>query len=165
MTRVKTVLFMILLICLTSLGAFAVGQKMMSVQVRDGKVRSSPSFLGKIVASLSYGDRVVARSEQGDWTGITLPGSSRECWMHKSALSRKKIVLKPGAEDVEKAATSDELALAGKGFNKQVEGEFKSGNPDVDYTWVDRMEKTVISQSTMQQFLKKGGVTPGGGSE
>ena len=65
---------------------------------------------------------------------------------------------------VEKAASSDEIALAGKGFNEQVEGEFKKKNPNIDFKQIDRMEKIVVSQNNMQQFLKSGGLSPKGGS-
>ena len=37
-------------------------QKIMSIQVKNGDVRSSPSFLGKIVAQLKYGDQVVVQN-------------------------------------------------------------------------------------------------------
>jgi hypothetical protein len=85
--------------------------------------------------------------------------------MHVSALTTKEIVLNPGSEDVEKAASSDEIALAGKGFNEQVEGEFRKKNPDIDFRRIDRMEKIVVAQNEMQRFLKRGGLAPQGGSK
>ena len=136
---------------------------MMSIQVKNGQVRSAPSFLGKIVAKLSYGDRVDVLEEKGSWSKVTLAGKGSEGWIHVSALTTKTIVLNPGAEDVEKSASSDEIALAGKGFNEQVEGEFKKKNPKIDFTQIDKMEKIVVSQSKMQQFLKQGGLRPEGG--
>ncbi len=80
-------------------------------------------------------------------------------------LTEKKVVLKPGASDVKKAATNDEIALAGKGFNKQVEGEFKTRNQNIDFIWIDKMEKITVSQSQMQKFLKQGKLYPEGGSQ
>ncbi len=164
MIKLKTYLFAVLLICLTGAAAFAVGQKMMSVQVKKGEVRLTPSFLGKIVARLSYGDRVDVLEEKGSWTRIGLPGSSASGWIHSSALTRKKIVLKAGAQNVQTAASSDELALAGKGFNQQVESEFKAKNPNLDFTWIDRMEKFVVSEKQIKRFIEEGGLSPEGGS-
>ena len=42
-------------------------QKMMSIQVKKGAVRSSPSYLGKIVTQLKYGDQVAVQNVKGSW--------------------------------------------------------------------------------------------------
>ncbi|MFH0814451.1 MAG: SH3 domain-containing protein [Pseudomonadota bacterium] len=164
MVRLKTALLTFSLLCFTGLLAFAVGQ-LMSVQVKEGHLRSLPSFLGTIVGKLAYGDQVQVYEEKGTWAKVGLTGSSSQGWVHTSALTEKRIVLKPGAEDVEKSASSDELALAGKGFNANVEKEFKAKRTDVNYVWIDKMEKVVVSQAEMQKFLKDGGVSPEGGAK
>ena len=61
MPKLKSVLTISLFITLTGFAVFAIEQKMMSIQVKKGAVRSSPSFLGKIVAQLKYGDRVAVK--------------------------------------------------------------------------------------------------------
>ena len=137
----------------------------MSVQVKKGQLRSAPSFLGKIVTTISYTKQVEILEEQGAWLRVVVPGTSTEGWMHSSALTKKKIILKPGAEDISQAASSDEVALAGKGFNAEVEEQFKAENPNVNYNAVDRMEKIVVSQKQMQQFLQRGGLSSEGGSK
>jgi hypothetical protein len=83
--------------------------------------------------------------------------------MHSSALTEKKIVFTAGAKDVQTSASSNEVALAGKGFNKQVENEFKGKNPNINYAWIDRMEKFVVSEKQIKQFLKEGELSPEGG--
>ena len=163
MPKFKSVLIISLLIILTGLAVFAVEQKMMSIQVKNGDVRSSPSFLGKIVGQLKYGDQVAVQNVKGSWYFIDRPEGSTDGWMHSSALSVKKIVLNPGASDAEQAASSDEITLAGKGFNQQVENDFKSKNPQVDFTWIDKMEKMTVSQNQIQAFIKEGQLAPKGG--
>ncbi|MBU0988485.1 MAG: SH3 domain-containing protein [Proteobacteria bacterium] len=162
MFRFKTTF---LIICLIGLAgpAVAAEQQLMSVQVKEGQVRSAPSFLGKIVFSVAYGNRVAVFGEKGAWSLIGMPGRDVKGWIHASALTRKKIVLKAGAADVSQAASSDEIALAGKGFNAQVENEFRAKNPNIDFTWIDRMEAVRISPEEMQRFLKEGGLAPEGG--
>lgn len=149
-----------LLICLIGVSALAAGQKLMSIQVKQGHIRRTPSFLGQIITILNYGDQVIVDNEKGLWVEISLPNSNIKGWMHKSALTRKKIVLQAGANDVKQIATTDELALAGKGFNKQVEGKYKAKYPYIDFTWIDWMERIVVPQSRMQEFLKDGGLSP-----
>ena len=163
MVKLKTFVLTFLLIGLTGFAAFAVGQSMMSVQIKKGELRLSPSFLGKIVAQLYYGDRVYVLEEKGSWSKVGLSEGAAEGWIHSSALTPKKIVLRAGAEDVEAAASSDELALAGKGFNQQVESEFRAKNPNLDFTWIDKMETYVVSEKEMKRFLKEGELSPEGG--
>lgn len=130
----------------------------MSVQVKDAPVRATPSFVGKVVGALAYGDQVEIQQTQGAWSKVAGAGVSG--WMHTSALSSKKIVLAAGQEQAKVAASGDELALAGKGFNSDVESQFKSTHKDIDFTWINRMEKIKIPSSEMQVFLKDGDVMP-----
>ena len=163
MGKRKTSILIFLLICFTGFAAFAVGRSMMSVQVKTGQLRLTPSFLGKIVARLYYGDRIYVIEEKGSWLRVGLSAGAAEGWIHASALTPKKIVLQAGAKDIETAASSDELALAGKGFNQQVESEFRAKNPNLDFTWIDKMEAFVVAENEMKQFLKNGGLSPEGG--
>ena len=143
--------------------ALATADNLMSIQIKKGQLRTAPSFLGKIVAELNYADRVAVLEKKEAWFKVRASAKNAEGWLHASALTSKKIVLKPGAQDVAQSASSDELALAGKGFSKQVEGEFQSKNPQLDYTLLNRMEQVVISQEQIEQFIKDGDLSPKGG--
>lgn len=137
--------------------------KSMSVQVKKCQLRNQPSFLGKVVTKLSYADPVTVEEEQDAWVKVKPTKAKGSGWVHISALSEKEIILNPNSEEIKEAASSDEIALAGKGFNKQVEEKFKQNNKNIDFTWVDKMEETVISQNEMQSFLDKGGLKTQGG--
>jgi hypothetical protein len=163
--RFKPVFIFFLFIFLAVIAGIASGQqlKMMTVQVKEGQVRSAPTFIGGIVGAFSYGDPVIADEEKGDWIRVRMAGSPVKGWMHISALTKKKLMLRAGA-DVKQSATSDELALAGKGFSSEVEKAFKIQNPQLSFKWIDKMEKFAVTQSQMQQFLKAGGISPEGGA-
>jgi Bacterial SH3 domain len=163
MIKLKTFMMIFLLIVLSGFPAVAVEQKMMSIQVNKGEIRSTPSFLGAIVARVSYGERVYVREEKGPWVKVSLPGNTTEGWIHESALTVKKIVFNAGEANVQTSASGNELALAGKGFNQQVENEFKEKNPKLNYAWINRMEKFVVSEKQIKQFLKEGKLSPEGG--
>ena len=147
------------------LPAFSLAQNLMSVQVKNAQLRATPSFLGKIVTTVAYTQQVAILKEQGAWVNVTLPGTSTEGWIHSTALTKKKILLNPSASDISQAASSDEIALAGKGFNAQVEEEFKAGNSQVNYAPINSMETIVISQTQILRFLQKGEVIPEGGQQ
>jgi uncharacterized protein YgiM (DUF1202 family) len=134
----------------------------LSVQVREGQLRSTPSFLGKIVAKPSYGERVTLLQDQGTWKKVATQGGVQG-WMHTSALTTKNIVLRAGAANVQTTATGGEIALAGKGFNEEVEKQYKNLNRNLDYAWINRMERFQVSPEEMQAFLKQGEVVPAEG--
>lgn len=127
----------------------------MSVQVRTGQVRSTPSFLAPVVEQVSYGDQVPVLQQRGGWSEVqTLSG--RQGWIHGSALSAKKIVLQAGKEDARTDGSGKEITLAGKGFNPETEKEFKSRHAGADFASVDRMETIRITPAQIRDFLGSG---------
>jgi hypothetical protein len=159
MRRFRTIpsLTILSLIAATALWA---GSEIMSVQVRDGQVRAAPSFLGAVLGNLSYGDRVQVYREDGAWKNVGTLDKKLAGWIHSSALTKKEIILNAGEKDTELAASNKELALAGKGFNSDVEAEFKATHKDINFMWVDKMGEINIPSGEMQAFLKEGGVRP-----
>jgi len=149
--------FVLTLAILVLLGVYAAAETMMSVQVKETKVRGTPTFMGKILATLVYGDRVKVLEEQRGWSKVEAPSANG--WVSSSALSKKRIVLQAGAKNVETGASSSEVALAGKGFNEQVEEQYKK-DTKLDYTWVDRMETFVYLPDELISFLQNGGLKP-----
>ena len=163
MLQSKLLCCILCMIFLTGTGSRAGGHKIMSVRIKKGQVRAAPSFIGKILGNLSYGDQVSAFEEKGGWIKIYLPNRDIKGWIHKTALSSKKIKLRAGATNVKQFASSDEVALAGKGFNKQVEGAFKAKNPNMNFTWIDKMERINISAYEISNFIQTGDLVPKGG--
>ena len=130
-----------------------------SVQVKTGQIRATPSFLGKVVSPVNYGERLQVLEQQGDWSRVTAAGGQTG-WVHNSALTKKKIAMSAGGQNAQTGASADEMALAGKGFNSDVEADFKAKNQNVDFTWVDKMEKIKVAPEAMQRFLSEGGIQP-----
>jgi uncharacterized protein YgiM (DUF1202 family) len=133
----------------------------MSVQVRDGQLRDTPSFLGTVVGSVSYGDQVDVQQQQSDWMEVNCKG--QKGWIHNSALTTKFINMGGAGKDAQMKASGKEVALAGKGFNAAVEAQYRKGQQSVNYAAVDRMELIVIAPQEMMAFLDKGDVKPGTG--
>ncbi len=146
----------ILILCAFSRPLCSATTEYLSVQVKQGQLRATPSFWGNIKSVLAYGDRVALLEDRGAWKLVAI--RKVKGWMHVSALSSKPIVLQAGKTDVMTSATSSELAIAGKGFNAKVEAEFKSKHTGIDYTRVDKMEALAIKPGQMQAFLKQGQV-------
>jgi uncharacterized protein YgiM (DUF1202 family) len=135
----------------------------MSVQVRDGQLRATPSFLGTVVGAVNYGDQVDVQQQQGDWMEVNFKG--QKGWMHSSALTNKTISIGGGGKDAQMKASGKEVALAGKGFNAEVEAQYRKGHQNANYSAVDQMERVQIAPQEMVVFLDQGGLKPtaGGG--
>jgi SH3-like domain-containing protein len=131
----------------------------MSVQVRNGKVRATPSQLGRVVATVEYGAEVQTGLLQRGWYPVTTVDGQKG-WLHQSALSAKPITMQAGTSDAATGVSDDEVALAGKGFNEQVEAKLKADGT-LDYTWVDRMMAFEVDAEQIKEFRAQGNL-PGG---
>jgi len=150
--RVFAVLFMV-----SAGAAFAAS---MSVQVRNCKVRATPSQLGRVIGTVEYGAVVQAGAPQQGWYPVTTANGAKG-WLHESALSKKPVAMRAGATDAAIGVSSDEVALAGKGFNEQVEAKLRAAGT-LDFTWVDRMMAFNAGPDQILMFRKQGNL-PGGG--
>ncbi len=131
----------------------------MSVQVRSGQVRATASFLGKVLADLPYGTQVDIVRPSKPWMQVrTSAGQSG--WMHESALTAGRLQLKAGAADAQAGTSASEVSLAAKGFTQQIEKEYRTQNPELNFAWVDRMEAFRVTAAEAEAFLAAGRVSP-----
>ncbi|MCE9613075.1 MAG: SH3 domain-containing protein [Lentisphaerae bacterium] len=154
--RIRPHLLAVALAMVMAGGAYAAVSADMSVQIRNAQLRATPSYLGKVSGNVPYAQRVQIMQVQGDWFEVR--SGTATGWLHKSALTTKKIAAKSGAADVGATASGEELALAGKGFNADVEADFKKKNAKIDFGPIDRMEKIKVSPGDARAFLEQGGV-------
>lgn len=131
----------------------------LQVQVEQVPLREKPSFLGKAVVTASYGDALTVVQENRDWV-LVRDGQGRSGWVHTSALTEKRVVLRAGTTPAQTTADTREVALAGKGFNESVEKQFKAENAALDFTWIDRMETFQVGEEAKAAFLREGGLAP-----
>jgi len=143
--------------------ALALAATTMSIQVRETQIRSTPDYFGKIIGKAAYGDQVTIEGTKNGWKKVRLKKSGQSGWLNSSALSEKEIKMVAGGRGTKEAASSSELQLAGKGFNPEVEKEFKNRNKEISFRWVDKMEQIRISEAEKQKFAKEGGLTLNGG--
>lgn len=129
------------------------------VQVREAVIRDRPSFLGKVVGQATFGEALRPRSTRGPWVQVSRDGGGLG-WVHRSALTRREVVFVSGEETVSSSVSSDELALAGKGFSQEVEARFRARHGDAGFKQLDRMEELEISPEEQHTFFKQGGLVP-----
>lgn len=150
----KTRIILLALICAGAL-CFAKVPKKMYVAVENAELKSGVSYFSESVQKLKYGQSVNTIEENGDYVYVSDPVTSRQGWISVNALTKRKIA------SSNFSASADELALAGKGFSAEVEGEYKKSGK-ANYEAVDRMEKAgVVSNSELLEFIADGELNGG----
>ncbi|MBN1410718.1 MAG: SH3 domain-containing protein [Spirochaetales bacterium] len=142
-----------IMVLLIAAGFQAFGESL-SIIVKETQAREKPSYLSKGIAKLKYGDKVDTLQLQKDWYKVKLKGG-KTGWIHSSAVTNKKIVLKSSKADAEKYANSKDVVLAGKGFNEQVEKQYKQQSK-LDFSAIDKLEKIDVTPEQKEDFLRDG---------
>jgi uncharacterized protein YgiM (DUF1202 family) len=132
------------------------------VQVKSAFIRKEPVFYSAVVAEVTTGEEVEEISSKNGWIMVRTSGG-QEGWLHSSAVRRQKFSLLALNQPVKTQADADEVALAGKGFNKQVEDTYRSEHPGIDYTWVEKMLNIRVSPAQLKAFLEQGKLGEFGG--
>jgi opacity protein-like surface antigen len=127
------------------------------VTARTVKVKSSTGFFAGSRGNLSYGAQVTVLQVNGKWAEIRSAGSpSITGWVSSANLTTRRISASGGGT----SASASEIALAGKGFNEEVENAYKAGG-NLNYADVDKTETLEVSQEDLYQFVTEGHLAAG----
>jgi uncharacterized protein YraI len=132
-----------------------IGAETFIVKVRTTSMRSGPKFFASTMLALKAGDGLLLVKRDGDWLQVKTSGGAVG-WIHQSAVEPKKFDILAWGKTTKSQATASEVAMAAKGFNKQVEDSYKSKNKDISFVWVDKMGQMTVSRAQMEAFLKAG---------
>ena len=148
----KRVLLLLLLGTGIAIAAPKVGSSV-TIRVLSAKVMKAPKFIGASAGSVSRGDQLTVKQVKGDW--YLVQGASSG-WVHKSNVTEGKVALssKPGGSGGN--VNRDEVELAGRGFTPEVEQKYKQGNPNLDFSHVDAIEKTAVDPAELEAFAAEG---------
>ncbi|MCK4264064.1 MAG: SH3 domain-containing protein [Candidatus Aminicenantes bacterium] len=134
------------------------------VKVQVTNLRKEPKFYSPALAVLKAGENVEKISSQAGWYKVRT-SKGLEGWVHSSAVKTKKFTLLAMDKSLKTQATADEVALAGKGFNKQVEEKYKAKHSEINFAWVDRMLKIKVTPKQLEKFLRDGKLGEFGGEQ
>jgi hypothetical protein len=149
-SRMNTLLVCVFIVLVTVLIA-----ETLMVKVQTTHLRKEPKFYASTIAVLNAGEVVEKISAASGWYQVrTTKGIVG--WLHSSAVQTGKFDLAAMDKSLTTKATADEIALAGKGFNKKVEANYKAKHSEANFAGVDRMLKVKVSQSQLLKFLKEG---------
>jgi len=131
-----------------------------SVQVKEASLYDQPSAVSKFLGKVPYGTVLTILDTKAGWSRVQAQGSALSGWVRAQTYTTKDLKLKSGTDA--SGVSSTDVSLAGRGFSEEVEQSYKTKNPTLDYADVDKMEARAIPEADLDQFLKTGGLTPGG---
>lgn len=157
------------------------------VAVKKSTIKAKPTFLSPTIATVNYQEELSLSKKNNAWWNVS--NGDAHGWMHQSALSDEKLEagkkkgpstmlktmrffgrLSSDEDDSGKITSlvrsanfdgneSDEVTLAGKGFNKEVEGIYRQKEETFNYAAVDLMESEEIEIDAIKQFVTEGLLT------
>lgn len=131
--------------------------ELLSVQVKQTYLRSKPSFLGRSVSKVVYAQQVEDIKGKNGWDYVKNIKNGVKGWVHNSALTKKTIVLNSSEKLTDSSVTQSEVLMAGKGFSKEVESEYKKQNSKLNFSLVDKIEKNDnVSRTKVIRFANNG---------
>ena len=125
------------------------------VKIQTTQLRKSPQYFSQALVPLKAGDRLEKLGESSGWIQVKT-SAGVVGWIHSSAVQATKLNLLAMDKGMKTQATASEVALAGKGFNKQVEDSYKAKHADMNFAAVDAMLQIKVALAQVEDFLKKG---------
>lgn len=143
------------LLALTGLPAAALAATV-TVLVSETAVRKKPQFFAPSAGTARLGQSFEAEGPENGWYKVD---GRLDGYIHASAVTAKKV--KASGDSVGGGASAEEVTLAGKGFNAQVEKAYaKDGKGD--FGAVNAMERRGYPEAAVLQFMREGGLLAGG---
>jgi hypothetical protein len=137
-------------------------QDTVTVTRKETKLRAQKRVFSKAVADLVEGDRVAVLRKDGAW----YEGKWKDItgFLHEGDCTEKKDVRLSG-QGVRETYSASEASAARKGFNPQVEQEYKQQNPDLAkaFAAVDQIAARKVGEDEVRKFLQDGGLWQEGG--
>jgi hypothetical protein len=126
------------------------------VSVKTVDLKSSTGLIAGTVTTLNYGDEVTVKQVNGKFVEVkSAADPSLSGWTASANFSTKKII-----SGNTSTMSAKEFALAGKGFNQDVENSY-STQGQINFTDVDKIETITVDDSTLTRFIEEGHLSTG----
>jgi len=153
----KKIVFLTVFILLFSCTLFAQIRSGGTVWIssRTATLKTSTGFFASESGTLQMGDQATVLQVSGNYAQVrSTANSSLSGWTAVSNLSARQIV------STGSGASASEVALAGKGFNQEVENAYKAEG-SLNYADVDRTEAISVSRDDLFAFITEGRLNTG----
>ena len=120
------------------------------VSTKSAELKSSTGFFGSAKGALELGTEVTVLDVSGNYAEVrSKANSSLSGWTAISNLSTRRITSSGTT------ASATEVALAGKGFNQEIEDAYKTEG-SLNYADVDKTEAITVSRDELYTFVTEG---------
>jgi len=126
----------------------------MYVSVKEITLKSGTGFFASNKGTIKYGDAVTVVRVDGRFVEVK-NASNVTGWTATANLSARQVVAGTSS-----TATAREVALAGKGFNAEVESSYRE-NQNLNYADVDKVEAITVDETALRRFLEEGRLSMG----
>jgi len=140
-------------------GVAAAATETVTVIVKKASIRRDHQFYAPTLAEGHLGDSFGVQAREQGWVKVgTATGAG---WLHESSVTAKKVAASSAGAAGGRVDDRD-VANASKGFNPQVEDQYRKKNPTANYVAVDRMEKLETGDAAVESFVRDGNIQPRG---
>ncbi|MCL2759423.1 MAG: hypothetical protein FWD22_04360 [Treponema sp.] len=127
------------------------------VATKTVDLKSGTGFFASNRGKLNYGDRVTVIQVSGKFVEVrSAANTSVTGWTATANLTTKQVVAGTAS-----TASAREVALAGKGFNQEVEQSYRNQQRNLNYADVDRVETITVNEADLRRFLEEGRLSMG----
>jgi hypothetical protein len=130
-----------------------------TVLVQETQVRRQPKFYAAPAGKASLGDKFESQGVKDGWHKVEGKLSG---YIHESALTAKKVRLGAASSVGAGEASAEEITLAGKGFNAQVEKSYSQKHAGANFAGVNAMERRSAREPELMDFARTGALIPEG---
>ena len=138
--------------------------EVLKVAQPNQSIYPDPDFASTPVGAVPSGAEVNVERQAGDWYKVEYQGKTG--WINRQAFGKPQAAGSgfslPGLLTGKpvKETSSDEVALAGKGFTPEVESGYRAKHPEMNFAMVDKIETFKVDPATLQTFIKEGDLKP-----
>ena len=152
----KTIVMLCLCVCTVAvLPAQTVGSTMYVTPQNLTLKTGTGFFAGSVNPRLPYGTQVTVQQVSGAWVQVRSTSPAATGWTKTANLTTRRILPSSGT-----SASAQEVALAGKGFNQEIENSYRAeGN--LNYADVDRVETIQVDMQELESFIIEGRLARG----
>jgi uncharacterized protein YgiM (DUF1202 family) len=153
----KKLIVICLALFITGMAVAQVGPgRTLYVAVKTIDLKSSTGLIASTVTTLNYGDEVTVVQVNGKFVEVKSSANSLLTgWTTSANFTTKKII--SGSTS---STSAKEFALAGKGFNQDVENSYgKQG--EINFADVDKIETITANESDLKRFIEEGRLSAG----
>lgn len=162
LARLSWILLVALLLHTPGIAAAQTGRSDLGevyVAVKSARLRAEPLAWAPAKVEVQFGDKLQTVSESGAWLRVRA-ASGEEGFLHRTAISPRTIVLRGSTTQDSIVGSTNEIVLAGKGFNSDVEALFAKERRSARYDLVEQIERTMVSADRLERFVSAGHLFP-----